>query len=203
MAINLLRGRWWPIVCPTSGALRNVLKGCTPGAVRTLFLALTNYHGYIRLQVIILVTQVTRGLPELVQRWSINLVLLWYVEGKRPGSNCTDDSTWKWGGGVMVRNIGPSPWWYWRFSLSPSICPPTFYIYSYNRPWLHTIPMNGREFILVASIDLPHTGFHWNWSSCRPLQCLTSPIPPPCYRSDAINASGPYSTCIPGQVAST
>ena len=99
MAINLLRGRWWPIVCPTSGALRNVLKGCTPGAVRTLFLALTNYHGYIRLQVIILVTQVTRGLPELVQRWSINLVLLWYVEGKRPGSNCTDDSTWKWGGG--------------------------------------------------------------------------------------------------------
>ena len=41
MILHPLRGRWWPIVCPPSGTLRNGQKECT-GEVRYLMLAL-NY----------------------------------------------------------------------------------------------------------------------------------------------------------------
>ena len=64
MALRLLYGRWWPVVCLPYGALRNVQKGCIPGAVRTLLPGLTYPQRYTRLNVVSLVTQYPRGLPD-------------------------------------------------------------------------------------------------------------------------------------------
>ena len=45
MVIHLLRGRWWPIVCPHYGAFLNVHKACIPGSVFILLPALNNPQG--------------------------------------------------------------------------------------------------------------------------------------------------------------
>ena len=44
-ALHLLCGRWWPLVCPTSGAIRKFHKGCITVSVRILLPALTNPQG--------------------------------------------------------------------------------------------------------------------------------------------------------------
>ena len=58
----------WPIVFPVSGALRNVQKGCIPEAVRTILLALNYPQWYTILNVVSLVTQGPRSLPDTVSR---------------------------------------------------------------------------------------------------------------------------------------
>ena len=55
MALHVLRGRWWPIVCTPSDALHNFQKGCIPGAVCMQLPDLTNPQGYIRLHMLSLV----------------------------------------------------------------------------------------------------------------------------------------------------
>ena len=66
MTIQLLRGRWWPIVCPPSGAVLNFQKGCITGAVCTLLTELIYPQRCIRLHVVHLVTQGTSGLPATI-----------------------------------------------------------------------------------------------------------------------------------------
>ena len=64
MTPHLLRGRWWPISCPPSGALCDVHKGCITGEVCTLLPAFNYPQCYTRLHVVRLVTQCPRGLPD-------------------------------------------------------------------------------------------------------------------------------------------
>ena len=45
MTLHILRGRWWSIVCPTSGVIIYVQKGYIPVYVRILLPALTNPQG--------------------------------------------------------------------------------------------------------------------------------------------------------------
>ena len=47
MNLNLLRGRWWPIVCPPSGAFLNCQKGCIYGEVCTQLTELTYPQWYL------------------------------------------------------------------------------------------------------------------------------------------------------------
>ena len=68
MTLHLLYGGWWTLLCPPSGALCNVQKGCAPGTVRTLLTALTYPQWYTRLHVVHLVTQGNRGLPDTLPR---------------------------------------------------------------------------------------------------------------------------------------
>ena len=63
MNLHLLRGRSWPIVCTPYGALCNSQKGCIPGALRGLLLALTYPQWYTRLHVVCLVIQGPRCSP--------------------------------------------------------------------------------------------------------------------------------------------
>ena len=63
MALHFLRGRWWPIVCPTYGALHSVQKGCIYRAALSLLPALTYPPWYTRLHMVHLVTQGPKGLP--------------------------------------------------------------------------------------------------------------------------------------------
>ena len=76
MALQLLCGRWWPILCPTYGAISNVQKVLIHGVICTLLQALTNTQGSIRLHVVHLVTQGPIGSPALVQCRGIDLVVL-------------------------------------------------------------------------------------------------------------------------------
>ena len=46
MTLHLLCAMWCPILCPPSGALRNVQKGCIPRTVCTLLSALTYPQWY-------------------------------------------------------------------------------------------------------------------------------------------------------------
>ena len=62
MTLKLHCGRWWPILCPTSGAFVTAIRDCIIGAVRSLLPALTYPQWYTRLPVVHLVTQITRGL---------------------------------------------------------------------------------------------------------------------------------------------
>ena len=57
MALHLLRGMWWIIVCPPSGVLCDVQKGCVSGAVSTFLPDLTYPQRNTRLQVVRLVPQ--------------------------------------------------------------------------------------------------------------------------------------------------
>ena len=66
MSLHLLHGRWWPIVCPPSSALRGVQKGCISIAELTLLPTLTYPQWYTRLYMVRLVAQVSRVLPDNV-----------------------------------------------------------------------------------------------------------------------------------------
>ena len=68
MTLHLLHERWWTIVCPPSGALRNGQKGCIPGAVRGLLLVLTYHQWYTRLHLVYLVSQGPSYLPDTFPR---------------------------------------------------------------------------------------------------------------------------------------
>ena len=63
MTLHLHCGRWWPILCPPSGALRNGRKGSTIRSVCSMMPALSYTHWYTRLPMVHLVTQFTRGSP--------------------------------------------------------------------------------------------------------------------------------------------
>ena len=77
MALHLLCGRWWSIVCPHFGALPSIQKGWISRAVCSLLPELTHPLWYTRLHVLHLVTQVPKVLPDLCsQSWGINLVAL-------------------------------------------------------------------------------------------------------------------------------
>ena len=71
MTLHLLRGGWWPILYPPSGSLYDVQKGCIPGAVRVLLMALTYPQWYTILHVVHLVGQGPTGLPDTVPRAEI------------------------------------------------------------------------------------------------------------------------------------
>ena len=66
MTLHLLRGRWWTIVCPPSGAFLNCRKGYIPISLCTLLPALTYPWWYTGLPVVCIVTQGPRGLPDTV-----------------------------------------------------------------------------------------------------------------------------------------
>ena len=68
MTLHLLRGRWWRIVFPPSGMLRNDQKGCLPESVCGLLAALTYLKWYTRLHMVGLVNKGPRGLTDTVPR---------------------------------------------------------------------------------------------------------------------------------------
>ena len=77
LALHLLWGRWWPIVCPPSVALCSIQNICISGAVHILLSELTYPLCYTRLRVVHLVTHWSKGLTGLCsQSWVINLVAL-------------------------------------------------------------------------------------------------------------------------------
>ena len=118
MTLQILCGRWCPILCTPSGVFLNCQKGYISWSVRSLMPALTYCQWYFWLHVVRLVTQGCSG-SSVTQSWGINLVALWML--------------------LWVRHIDPTTGWI-EILKAPIIDQSARMYQIFNEVWLSIYP---------------------------------------------------------------